>query len=88
GTGGGIENISLGETKLSVALIQEGEDSTADGNGGTKPNGAGYIADARLANIGLWSDATLELALAYNFSTESENGKYEGDDGLLATGII
>ncbi|CAM3092713.1 maltoporin LamB [Vibrio rarus] len=78
GTGGGIENISLGNQKLSLALIQDGEDS----------NGAGYIADARLANIGLWSDATLEVALAYNFSTENENGKYDGDNGLLATGII
>ncbi|MEH0665169.1 maltoporin LamB [Vibrio scophthalmi] len=78
GTGGGIENISVGNQKLSVALLQDGEGD----------NGAGYIADARLANIGLWDDASLELAAAYNFSTESKNGKYDGDDGLLATAIV
>ncbi|EGR0213790.1 maltoporin LamB [Vibrio parahaemolyticus] len=78
GTGGGIENLSVGNQKLSLAIIQDGEDE----------NGAGYIADARLANIGLWEDASLEVALAYNFSTESKNGKYDGDDGLLASGII
>jgi len=78
GTGGGIENISVGNQKLSLALIQDGEDD----------NGAGYIADVRLANIGLWDDASLELAAAYNFSTENKNGKYDGDDGLLATAIV
>jgi maltoporin len=78
GTGGGIENISVGNQKLSLAIIQDGEDE----------NGAGYMADARLANIGLWEDASLELGVVYNFGTENKNGKYDGDDGLLATGII
>lgn len=78
GTGGGIENLSVGNQKLSLALIQDGEDD----------NGSGYIADARLANIGLWSDASLEIALAYNFSTEKDNKTIKGDDGLLATAIL
>ncbi|WP_394126876.1 maltoporin LamB [Vibrio hepatarius] len=78
GTGGGIENLSIGDQKLSLALIQDGEDD----------NGAGYIFDARLANIGLWSDASLELALAYNFATEKDDKNYDGDDGVLATAVV
>ncbi len=78
GTGGGIENLSIGAQKLSLAIIQDGEDD----------NGSGYIFDARLANIGLWQDASLELAAAYNFSTEKDEKTIEGDDGLLATAIV
>ncbi|MEZ9916693.1 maltoporin [Vibrio breoganii] len=98
GTGGGIENISLGDTKLSLALIQDGENSTPVDSGIVDPDGnpiivdredsAGFIFDARLANIGLWSDATLELALAYNFAVEKADGKETADDGLLATAIL
>ena len=40
GTGGGIENLSLGNQKLSAALIQDG---------GNVDNGAGYILDTRLS---------------------------------------
>lgn len=78
GTGGGIENLSIGDQKLSVALVQDGEDD----------NGSGYISDIRLANIGLWDNASLELALAYNFATEKDDKTIEGDDGILATGIV
>ncbi|MDU9594535.1 maltoporin LamB [Vibrio sp. 1-2-3a] len=78
GTGGGIENLSVGNQKLSLALIQDGEDD----------NGSGYIFDARLANIGLWENATLELAAAYNFSTEKDDKSVDGDDGILATAIV
>jgi len=78
GTGGGIENLSVGNQKLSLALIQDGEDD----------NGSGYIFDARLANIGLWENATLELAAAYNFSTEKDDKTINGDDGILATAIV
>jgi maltoporin len=78
GTGGGIENLSVGDQKLSVALIQDGDhdDST------------GYIFDARLASIGLWQDASLELALAYNFATDSDDKSESADDGLLASAIL
>ncbi|WP_199768379.1 maltoporin LamB [Vibrio campbellii] len=78
GTGGGIENLSVGDQKLSLALIQDGETSDS----------TGYIFDARLANIGLWDDAALELAVAYNFATDSNDATEEADDGVLASAII
>ncbi|MGL6312279.1 maltoporin LamB [Vibrio sp. WXL103] len=78
GTGGGIENLSLGNTKLSLALIQDGDHDES----------TGYIFDARLANIGLWKDASLELALAYNFATEKDDATEVADDGALVTGIL
>ncbi|NMS24463.1 carbohydrate porin, partial [Vibrio parahaemolyticus] len=42
----------------------------------------------RLANIGLWDQATLELAALYNFSTEKDDKTIDGDNGVLATAII
>ncbi|MFH4488733.1 maltoporin LamB [Vibrio diabolicus] len=78
GTGGGIENLSVGNQKLSLALIQDGETSDS----------TGYIFDARLANIGLWDDTALELAVAYNFATDSNDASEEADDGVLASAII
>ncbi|GEA51675.1 maltoporin [Vibrio inusitatus NBRC 102082] len=79
GTGGGIENLSVGNQKLSLAVIQDGENGD---------DSSGFIFDARLANIGLWSDANLEVALAYNFANEKDGGSEEADDGLLATFIL
>ncbi|MGD8171702.1 maltoporin LamB [Vibrio sp. TRT 21S02] len=78
GTGGGIQNLSVGDQKLSVALIQDGshDDST------------GYIFDARLANIGLWQDASLELALAYNFATDKGDATEAAKDGVLGSAIV
>ncbi|MDH6024578.1 maltoporin LamB [Vibrio splendidus] len=78
GTGGGIENLSIGDQKLSVALIQDGDHDES----------TGYKFDARLANIGLWQDASLELGLLYNFATDSDDKSEEADDGLLASAII
>ncbi|EKO3487645.1 maltoporin LamB [Vibrio fluvialis] len=78
GTGGGIENVSLGNQKLSVALIQDG-DNTAS---------SGYIFDARLANISLWENASLELAVAYNFATEKDGKQETADDGVMGTAIL
>ncbi len=78
GTGGGIENLSIGDQKLSLALIQDGDHSDS----------TGYIFDARLANIGLWENASLELAMAYNFATDSNDAKEKADDGVLATAIV
>jgi len=79
GTGGGVENISIGEQKLSVALLQDGE---------TAKEKAGYIADVRLANIGLWEGASLELAAAYNFETAVDGKDSKGKDGVLGTAIV
>ncbi|MBL4243267.1 maltoporin LamB [Vibrio fluvialis] len=78
GTGGGIENVSIGDQKLSVALLQDGEASDS----------TGYIFDARLANIGLWDNASLELAVAYNFATEKDDQNEASDDGVLASAIL
>ncbi|ENH9243434.1 maltoporin [Vibrio cholerae] len=78
GTGGGIENLSIGNQKLSVALIQDGETD----------NSSGYIFDARLANIGLWENATLELAVAYNFATEKNTKTEDADNGVMGTAIL
>ncbi|SIO32443.1 maltoporin LamB [Salinivibrio sp. ES.052] len=78
GTGGGIENISLGDQKLSLAFVQDGENDQS----------SGYIFDARLANIGLWEDASLELATAYNFATEKDDQTEAADDGIMLTGIV
>lgn len=78
GTGGGIENLSIGDQKLSLAVIQDGENDSA----------SSYIFDARLANIALWNDASLELAAAYNFATEKDGKDVKADDGILATAIL
>ncbi|HAS5639623.1 TPA: maltoporin LamB, partial [Vibrio cholerae] len=78
GTGGGIENLSVGNQKLSVALVQDGDNT----------NSSGYIFDARLANIGLWENASLELAVAYNFATEKDGKTELADDGVMGTAIL
>ncbi|EKO3985654.1 maltoporin LamB [Vibrio fluvialis] len=78
GTGGGIENVSLGNQKLSVALMQDGETDAS----------AGYIFDARLANIPLWNNASLELAVAYNFATEKDSQNETADDGMMTSAIL
>ncbi|OOE44855.1 maltoporin [Salinivibrio kushneri] len=112
GTGGGIENLSVGDQKLSLALIQDNGSQTitsdkdkygwkdADNDSSTAPTWEvigkestsedvnGYIADIRLANIDLWSDAKLELAAAYNFGVEKSDQDLQADDGLLVTGIV
>ncbi|GAL35992.1 maltoporin [Vibrio maritimus] len=112
GTGGGIENISVGNQKLSLALVEDSssKQKTLDGKQwvqkpGTNPGVEGsweqqdkykedevkgYIADVRLANIGLWEDATLEVAGAYNFSTGTASGNtnVQADDGALVTAIL
>jgi len=90
GTGGGIQNLSVGDQKLSLALMQDGADKIdTDGDDEADTTvSTGYIFDARLANIGLWDNANLELALAYNFATEASDQTEEADDGLLATAIL
>ncbi len=78
GTGGGIENISLGNQKLSVALLQDNENDDS----------AGFKADVRLAGIGLWEDASLELAAVYNFANEKKDKTENADDGFLGSAIV
>ncbi|EKO3659202.1 maltoporin LamB [Vibrio metschnikovii] len=91
GTGGGIENISIGDQKLSVALIQDGTGSVTrevDGEDKSIQTSTGYIFDVRLANIGVWDNASLELAVAYNFATETDGEKELADDGVLLSAIL
>ncbi|MFA0356627.1 maltoporin LamB [Vibrio breoganii] len=90
GTGGGIENLSIGNQKLSVALLSDGDNFDT----------SNFKADVRLANIGLWSDATLELAAVYNFANDKAKGLDNGngnpdasgsdaaDDGVMLTAIL
>ncbi|MCK6264139.1 maltoporin LamB [Vibrio sp. ZSDE26] len=82
GAGGGIENLSVGGGKLSVALMH---DDGADSNGDTV---SGYTFDARYAGIDLWADANLELAVAYDFASEAEGQTVEADDGVLLTAVL
>ncbi len=104
GTGGGIENISVGNQKLSFALIDDTNSSQDTGNSyyefdsktgekklvNEKEEVKSYTADVRLANIGLWEDATLEIAGAYNFGTGTASGNtnLKADDGALVTAIL
>ncbi|MDA9556549.1 maltoporin LamB [Vibrio sp.] len=79
GTGGGISNLSvMGDKKLSVAVLSDGETEQS----------SSYIFDARLANIGLWADASLEVAVAYNFATEVTDETEAADDGVLTSFIL
>ncbi|MGR5260203.1 maltoporin LamB [Vibrio astriarenae] len=82
GAGGGIENLSVGPGKLSLAIMH---DDAEDFEGG-KVNG--YTFDARYAGIDLWDGANLELALAYDFANEMQDQKLGADDGLLLTAVI
>ncbi|MEZ9646292.1 maltoporin LamB [Vibrio sp. 10N.261.52.C2] len=47
-----------------------------------------YILDVRYAGIDLWSDASLELAAAYNFAHEKKDQTAVGDDGALLSAIV
>ncbi|MBV7299810.1 maltoporin [Enterovibrio paralichthyis] len=78
GTGGGIENIPVGEQKLSLAFIQDGKTD----------NSTGYLVDARLADIPLWDNATLELIGVYNFATEQDEKDEVSDDGIFVTAVV
>ncbi len=77
GAGAGVENLSMGGGKLSVALMH---DDSGDVNG--------YTFDTRYAGINLWEDANLELAMAYNFANEKDGQTVVGDDGLLLSAIV
>ncbi len=91
GAGAGIENLSMGEGKLSLAVMHDdgsqvtGKD--ADGKD-IKETVSGYTFDARYAGIQLWDDANLELALAYDFASEAEGQTVAADDGVLFTAVL
>ncbi|WP_047042092.1 maltoporin LamB [Vibrio mexicanus] len=81
GAGGGIENLTVGGGKLSLALMHD------DGSQGDETV-SGYTFDARYAGIDLWENANLELALAYDFASEAEGQTVAADDGVLLTAVI
>ncbi|WP_281258260.1 maltoporin [Photobacterium lipolyticum] len=76
GNGAGIENLSAGAGKLSVAWLR-------DDAGDVNVNNF----DVRYAGLGLWSDASLELGLNYAMTNETDAQK-EGktfNDGVMLT---
>ncbi|CAH0537037.1 maltoporin LamB [Vibrio marisflavi] len=79
GTGGGIQNLSVGDQKLSVALVQDAD---------TDNSSSSYIFDTRVADINLWEDGSLELGIAYNFATNKSGYSEAADDGVFATAIF
>ncbi|MGF1722045.1 maltoporin LamB [Vibrio kyushuensis] len=82
GAGGGIENLSVGGGKLSLAVMHDdGEDTVGD-------KVSGYTFDARYAGIDLWADANLELAVAYDFASEAEGQSIDADNGVLLTAVV
>ena len=107
GTGGGVENISVGDQKFSIALMQDNgsQISGIDKEWVLKPGGNpgnpasyeekyksedvnAYIIDMRLANVNLWSDASLEVAAAYNFATAGDDQDLKADDGVMLSAIL
>ena len=100
GDGAGVENISVGPGKLSIAAIQ------ADTNGDVGPvdPATGVISnervdsntfDIRYAGIPLWQDATLELG--YDFASantsdlqdvQAHNSGFDPEDGHMVTGEL
>ncbi|PMH43125.1 maltoporin [Vibrio sp. 10N.286.49.B3] len=81
GAGAGIENLSVGGSKFSLALMHD--DGSEDG---TKVNG--YTLDARFAGIDLGEKTNLELALAYDFANARQDQTVKADDGVLFTAVL
>ncbi len=76
GAGAGVENLSLGAGKLSVAWLR-------DDSGDVNVNNF----DVRYAGIGLWSDASLELGVNYAMVNETDAQKVGNNynDGVMLT---
>ncbi|HDY7992874.1 TPA: maltoporin LamB [Vibrio vulnificus] len=76
GAGAGVEGIQTEAGKLSVAWIRTDRDKVID-----KGNNSGVlnvnVLDARLAEIPLWRNASLEVGGDYAIANESSS--YEGD---------
>lgn len=91
GAGGGIENLSVGGGKLSVAVMHDdGTQTVDDGTAYVLKDEtvSGYTLDLRYAGINLWENANLELAVAYDFASEAKNQNVQADDGVLLTAVI
>ncbi len=92
GAGGGLENLTLGPGKLSVAFIRDDANTdtgTLDTNGdpiNTPVNVNNF--DIRYAGLGLWQDASLELGFNYYMVNESDANKtydINTDDSMMLT---
>jgi maltoporin len=82
GAGGGIEGIETDSGTVSVAWIRTDRDQvedTGNNSGALNVN----VLDARLANIPLWDNASLEVG--GNYAIANESSSYEGsvENGVL-----
>ncbi|MGF1888561.1 maltoporin [Photobacterium profundum] len=75
GSGAGIENLSVGTGKLSLAVLRQDSGDINVNN-----------FDIRYAEIALWQDANLELGFNYGLINETDEQKAEvGEDPLMFT---
>ncbi|PSW16417.1 maltoporin [Photobacterium rosenbergii] len=76
GSGAGVENISAGPGKLSLAALRQDDGDVNVNN-----------LDIRYAELGLWDEANLELGFNYGFINETDDQKGMGisDDPLMVT---
>ncbi len=76
GAGAGIENLSVGPGKLSVAWLRD-DDGKVNGNN----------FDVRYSGINLWSDASLEVGINYNKAnpTDTQEKGVDFKDSVMGT---
>ncbi|MCG2837260.1 maltoporin [Photobacterium sp. WH77] len=76
GAGAGLENLSVGPGKMSVAVIR-------DDSGEVNVNNF----DLRYAGLGLWNDASLELGVNYGLvnATDAQDAASDFNDGVMLT---
>ncbi|OEF23607.1 maltoporin LamB [Vibrio rumoiensis] len=89
GAGGGLENVTIGPGKLSVAFMRD--DSLGADINASNPNINVNNFDVRYAGIPLWADASLELGVNYymvNESDEQEANNLDTKDSVMATAVI
>ncbi|MGF1731038.1 maltoporin [Photobacterium kasasachensis] len=78
GSGAGVENLSVGTGKLSLAVLRQDSGDVNVNN-----------FDIRYAEIKLWQDANLELGFNYGLINETDAQKAGiGDDPLMLTAEI
>ncbi|HBV77924.1 MULTISPECIES: maltoporin LamB [Vibrio] len=97
GAGGGLEHLSVGPGKLSVAFIRDdslgndlGVDLDGDGQNDNQNININNF-DVRYADLGLWKDASLELGINYymvNETDEQEDLNLDTKDSVMATAVI
>lgn len=91
GAGGGLENLSVGAGKLSLAVIQDDGSQRKTVDGGKHKfddNVNGYTLDARYAGIPLWKNANLEVGVNYHLSNGTKGQDVAVDDGVMFTGVL